>query len=85
MHATIYGRGQMVIPAKARKEARLNTGDIVNVTTEGDGRLVLLRLEKPKLPRNKIRLLRRKGKHSILTGGPIVTSEQVRTALAESP
>jgi AbrB family looped-hinge helix DNA binding protein len=85
MHATIYGRGQMVIPAKARKEARLNTGDIVNVTTEGDGRLVLLRLEKPKLPRNKIRLLRRKGKHSILTSGPKVTSEQVRTALAESP
>ena len=25
MHATIYGRGQMVIPAKARKEARIDT------------------------------------------------------------
>ena len=83
MHATIYGRGQMVIPAKARREARLSTGDIVNVTTEGDGRLVLLRLEKPK--QRQIRLVRRKGKHSILTGGPKVTSEQIRLALAELP
>ena len=41
MHATIYGRGQMVIPAKARKEARIDTGDVVNVLPEGDGRLVL--------------------------------------------
>ena len=40
MHATIYGRGQMVIPARARKEARIDSGDVVNVLPEGDGRLV---------------------------------------------
>jgi AbrB family looped-hinge helix DNA binding protein len=85
MYATIYGRGQMVIPAKARKEARLNTGDIVHVTSEGDGRLVLLRLEKPKPAHDQIRLVLRKGKHSVLTGGPKVTSEQIRAALAELP
>jgi AbrB family looped-hinge helix DNA binding protein len=85
MYATIYGRGQMVIPAKARKEARLNTGDIVHVSSEGDGRLVLLRLEKPKQASDQIRLIRRKGKHSVLTGGPKVTSEQIRAALAELP
>jgi AbrB family looped-hinge helix DNA binding protein len=44
MHATIYGRGQMVIPAKARKEARIDTGDVVSVQPEGDGRLLLVRL-----------------------------------------
>ena len=75
----------MVIPAQARKEARLNTGDVVNVTPEGDGRLVLLRLEKPKPTRPQIRLVRRKGRHSILTGGPKITGEQVRAALAEWP
>ena len=46
MHATVYGRGQMVIPARARKEARIETGDVVNVLPEGDGRLVLVRMER---------------------------------------
>jgi AbrB family looped-hinge helix DNA binding protein len=36
MHATIYdGRGQMVIPAKVRKEAGIGQGDIVEVKPEG--------------------------------------------------
>ena len=48
MHATIYGRGQMVIPAKARKEAGIGQGDIVEVKPEGDGRIVLVRMERPK-------------------------------------
>ena len=42
MHATIYGRGQMVIPAKVRKEAGIGQGDIVEVKPEGDGRIVLV-------------------------------------------
>ncbi len=48
MHATIYGRGQMVIPAQARKEAGIGQGDVVEVKPEGDGRIVLVRLERPK-------------------------------------
>ena len=44
MQATVYGRGQMVIPARARKEARIESGDVVNVLPEGDGRLVLVRI-----------------------------------------
>ena len=47
MTAHIYGRGQMVIPAKARKEARIGQGDVVLVQPEGNGRIVLTRLEKP--------------------------------------
>jgi AbrB family looped-hinge helix DNA binding protein len=85
MNATIYGRGQMVIPAKARKQAGIDTGDVVSVRTEGDGRLVLVRLEQPKSHRHRIRLVRRKGRHSVLTGGPAVTPEQVRTALSSLP
>ncbi|MGH7977304.1 MAG: AbrB/MazE/SpoVT family DNA-binding domain-containing protein, partial [Limisphaerales bacterium] len=76
MTATIYGRGQMVIPARARKQAGLDKGDVVSVEPEGDGRLVLVRLEKPKPPGHHIRLVKRRRKHSILTGGPAVTSEQ---------
>jgi AbrB family looped-hinge helix DNA binding protein len=85
MHATIYGRGQMVIPAKARKEARIDSGDVVSVQPEGDGRLVLVRLEKPRPHRHQIHLVRRKGKHSILTGGPVITDELVKAALASLP
>jgi AbrB family looped-hinge helix DNA binding protein len=85
MNATIYGRGQMVIPAKARKQARIDKGDVVSVQIEGDGRLVLVRLESPKPRRHQIHLVRRKGRHSILAGGPAVTTEQIRAALAGLP
>jgi AbrB family looped-hinge helix DNA binding protein len=84
MNATIYGRGQMVIPAKARKQAGIDTGDVVSVEPEGDGRLLLVRLEKPK-PHRHIHLVRRKGGHSVLVGGPAVTSEQIHAALAGLP
>ena len=86
MHATIYGRGQMVIPAKARKEARIDTGDVVNVLPEGDGRLVLVRMERPK-PRtqNKVRVIRRKGKHSLLSTGGTISREEVFKALEQFP
>ena len=86
MHATIYGRGQMVIPAKARKEARIDTGDVVNVLPEGDGRLVLVRMERPK-PRtqNKVRVIRRKGKHSLLSIGRTISREEVFKALEQFP
>ena len=85
MNATIYGRGQMVIPAKARKQAGIDTGDIVSVEPEGDGRLVLVRLERPKPHLHQIRLVRRKGRHSILAGGPTVDMEKVRAGLSRLP
>jgi bifunctional DNA-binding transcriptional regulator/antitoxin component of YhaV-PrlF toxin-antitoxin module len=54
MPATIYGRGQMVIPAKPRKEAHIDTGDVVNVLPEGERRLALIRMERAKpRPRNR--------------------------------
>ena len=86
MHATIYGRGQMVIPAKARKEARIDSGDVVNVLPEGDGRLVLVRMERPKRkPRNKVRIIRRKGKHSLLSIGRPISREEIFKALEQFP
>jgi AbrB family looped-hinge helix DNA binding protein len=86
MHATIYGRGQMVIPAKARKEARINTGDVVNVLPEGDGRLILVRMERPKpKPRNRTRIIRRKGKHSLLSIGRPISRQEIFKALEQFP
>jgi AbrB family looped-hinge helix DNA binding protein len=85
MNATIYGRGQMVIPAKARKQAGIDTGDVLSVEPEGDGRIVLVRLERPKPALPQIRLVRRKGRHAVLTGGAVVTPEQIRAALAVLP
>jgi AbrB family looped-hinge helix DNA binding protein len=86
MRATVSGRGQMVIPAKARKEARIDTGDIVNVLPDGDGRLVLVRMERPKpKPRNKVRIIRRKEKHSLLSMGWPVSREEIFKALEQFP
>ena len=80
---TIYGRGQMVIPARL-KEAQ--TGDVVNVLPEGDGRLVLVRMERPKRkPRNKVRIIRRKGKHSLLSIGRPISREEIFKALEQFP
>jgi len=76
----------MVIPARARKEARITTGDVVSVEPEGDGRLLLIRLDKPKTaPRGKPRLVSRKGKHPVIVGAPKISDEQLREALADFP
>ena len=85
MHATIYGRGQMVIPAQARKQARIDKGDVVSVRLEGDGRLLLVRLEKPKLSHNKVRIIHRKGKHPVGSIGHPISHDQIEAALAEFP
>jgi AbrB family looped-hinge helix DNA binding protein len=86
MHATIYGRGQMVIPAAARKKARIDSGDVVNVLPEGDGRLVLVRMERPKpKPRNKVRIIRRRGKHSLLSIRRKISREEIFKALEQFP
>ena len=85
MHATIYGRGQMVIPAQARKEARIDKGDVVSVQSEGDGRLVLIRLEKPLPQPNRVRIIRRRGKHPLGSVGRLVSDDQISGALAEFP
>jgi AbrB family looped-hinge helix DNA binding protein len=85
MNATIYGRGQMVIPARARKEARIGPGDVVAVEPEGDGRIVLTRLEKPKRDPHRIKIQPRKGAHAVGTAGRPITSAQVRALLADFP
>jgi AbrB family looped-hinge helix DNA binding protein len=86
MNATIYGRGQMVIPAKARKEARIGTGDVVSVEPEGDGRILLVRLERPKEPAPaKSRIVHRKGRHPVGDLGRAITREEITAALADFP
>ena len=74
----------MVIPAQARKEARIDSGDVVNVLPEGDGRLVLVRMERPK-PRNKVRIIRRKGKHSLLSIRRKISRDEILKALEQFP
>jgi AbrB family looped-hinge helix DNA binding protein len=82
MNATIYGRGQMVIPARARKEARITTGDVLSVHTEGDGKILLVRLERPKsAPKARVKVTARKGSHSVASFGRSITSAQLRQLL----
>jgi AbrB family looped-hinge helix DNA binding protein len=85
MNATIYGRGQMVIPAEARRQAGLAKGDVVSVEPDGDGRLVLVRLEKPKSVMEKIRIVRRKGKHAIGVTERSVSADEVQKFIDEFP
>ena len=84
MHATIYDRGQMVIPARARKEARIEQGDVVSVQPAGDGRILLVRLERAKEESvRKARIIRRHGKHSVGDLGRPLTREELKSDLAE--
>jgi len=84
VNATLYGRGQMVIPAKARKEAGISQGDVLEVIPDGDGRLLLVRLQKPELQKPiKARIIRRKGKHAVGSTGRPITSAEVHQLLNE--
>ena len=86
MTATVYNRGQMVIPAQARKQARIGQGDLLHVQIQGDGRLLLVRLERPKeTSLAKVRIVRRRGKHPVGDIGRPVTREEIKAALAEFP
>jgi AbrB family looped-hinge helix DNA binding protein len=83
MNATIYGRGQMVIPAKARKAAGIQKGDVFSVQAEGQGKLVLVRMEVPSPP--TCRLVYKKGRPPVIVGGPKITTAMVKEALADFP
>ena len=86
MTATVYNRGQMVIPAQARKQARIGQGDLLNVQIQGDGRLLLIRLERPnETPPVKARIIPRKGNHPVGDIGRLITREEIKAALADFP
>ncbi|HVM48522.1 MAG TPA: AbrB/MazE/SpoVT family DNA-binding domain-containing protein [Candidatus Acidoferrum sp.] len=86
MTATVYNRGRMVIPAQARKQARIGQGDLLSVQIQGDGRLLLVRLERPKEPSPvKVRIVARKGKHPVGDLGRTITREEIKAALADFP
>ena len=74
----------MVIPAKVRKEAGIGQGDIVEIRPEGDGRIVLVRMERPK-PSAPVRakITYRKGTHAVGSTQNPITSAQVRKLLNE--
>jgi bifunctional DNA-binding transcriptional regulator/antitoxin component of YhaV-PrlF toxin-antitoxin module len=76
----------MVIPARARKEAGLSQGDVLSVAIQGDGKILLVRLEKPGESKPaKARWLRRKGAHPVLVGTREPTLQELKAALAEFP
>ena len=84
MHATIYGRGQMVLPAEARKRADIHQGDIVEVLPKGKGRILLLRVERLKQPTPfKPKITHRRGRHAVGSAGRPITGAQVRKLLEE--
>ena len=76
----------MVIPAQARKQARIDTGDVLNIQVEGDGRLIMVRLTQPKAkPPAKVRIFQRKGKHPVGDIGRPITRSEIKAVLAEFP
>jgi len=76
----------MVIPAQARKQARIDTRDVLHIQVDGDGRLIMVRLAQPKekLP-VKVRILQRKGKHPVGDIGRPITRSEIEAVLGEFP
>ena len=84
MTAHVYNRGQMVIPVKARMGAGIVEGDVLAVEVQGDGKLLMVRLDRPKpFQPIKAKIIHRKGKHSLGDTGQPVTSAQVKQLLNE--
>ena len=74
----------MVIPAQARRQAGIDTGDVLNIQVEGEGRLLMVRLAQPKeKPPAKVRILQRKGKHPVGDIGRPITRSEIKAVLAE--
>jgi hypothetical protein len=70
-------------PRLAKRPA-LARGDVVLVQPEGNGRIALIRLEKPRPKRaRKVQITFRKGTHAVGSSGQKITSEQVRVALED--
>lgn len=82
METTVSTKGQVVLPQRARRKLGLRAGTKLECRIDG-GSVVLT----PKgVIAPKARLMRDKATGLIVTdGGPTVTSEQVRAALADFP
>ena len=79
--ATISTKGQLVIPSRFRKALRLQTGDKVVFSIEGE-KLVLER-DAPK----RARLVEKRGRKVLVAppGAPTMTPETVKALLADFP
>ena len=77
----------MVIPAKVRREARIDKGDILAVEPEGDGRILLIRLDRPKqiVTNARAKIIQRRGAYPVGDIGRTITREEIKTALAGFP
>jgi len=70
--------------SRSAKQAQINQGDIVEVQAEGDGRIVLVRLERPKREKpKKAKITYQKGTHAVGSAGRPITSREVRELLKE--
>jgi len=70
---------------KSSRKARLSEGDVVSVQPDGDGRLILVRLEKPKPMPAKILIVRRKGRHAVGVTERVVAAAEVQKFIDEFP
>ena len=73
----------MVIPSKARKAASIRSGDVLDVQAEGNGRILLTRLEKPKARKSHVKIIKRPGRYSVGLAGKSITTDQVKALLNE--
>ena len=63
----------------------MGKGDVVSVEPDGDGRLILVRLEKPNPVPAKIRIVRRKGRHAVGVTEQLVAVGEVQKFIDEFP
>ena len=70
---------------KPGKRPRIDKGDVVLVEPEGDGRILLIRLERPNHAPVKVKVIHRRGKHPVGDIGRPITRDEIKNALADFP
>ncbi len=55
------------------------------VRTEGKGKIVLIRIEKPNIKPARVQIVTRKGRHAVGKIGRPITREEINAALSEFP
>ncbi len=87
MTATVHDQRRLVLPKEACAQAGIGPGDVVEVTSGGVGKLVLVRREQPEPDRPTVRVIRRRGRHPVgeIIGAGVLDEAAIHQALAQFP
>ena len=83
MTITMYGRGQMVIPAKLRKLNGYRSGDVFSIESADSDTVVLHRLKKAEAKPSKVKFYRDDQGVQVFSIGRPLDMDELKKALEE--